>query len=93
MSEPEHKKFAGLQFDRTISLGHILTTVTIIGGLIVAYASYRESHRDHESRLLILERQYNNIVDQMKTMWEIKENVAVIKDRIERVNPPTFQSR
>lgn len=82
----EPKKLSGFQFDKTVSLGHLLTTITIIGGLVIAYASYRESHRDHESRIMVLERQYNSIADQMKTMWEIKENVAVIKDRIERTN-------
>ena len=87
MTDSEQMKLSGLQFDKTISLGHLLTTITIIGGIVVAYASYRESHRDHEGRLLALERQYTSIADQMKTMWEIKENVAVIKDRIERTSP------
>ena len=87
------KKGKGLQFDATISLGHVLTIATMVCALVVAYATYRESFRDHENRITMLERQYVVFTDQMKTIGSIREDVAVIKDRTERIPAAAVPSR
>lgn len=69
----------GLQFDKTINLGHVLTIITLIAAFTGAYTAYQVTITNHEDRITRLENQTNNI-------WSIKQDVAVIKDRIERLS-------
>lgn len=77
-----------LHFDRTISVGHIITVLTLISAFVGAYAAYKVTITDHESRLIRLEtmvlQQINSNEAQNNSLWSIKQDVAVIKDRIER---------
>lgn len=78
----------GLRFDNTINLGHILTIGAILMGMALAYTTYALTVSDHDSRLRYLEtvmktqQVYN--VDTNSALWTIKQDVAVIRDRLER---------
>lgn len=83
--EERSPKEGSLRFDRTISLGHLLTIATMIMGLTAAYSTYQVTVNDHESRIKFLERQLTITSDQMAIVWSIQRDVAVIKDRLERL--------
>lgn len=86
--EPGPEKAVGLRFDKTVSLGHVLTAASMLTGIAVAYTTYMVTITDHERRIELLEKQLSVTIQQMNTMWSIKQDVAVIKDRLERGQVP-----
>lgn len=86
--EERPSKEGSLHFDRTVSLGHVLTIVALMSSLVGAYVAYKVTISNHEDRISRLEtlmlQQLNTNQDQVNSLWSIKQDVAVIKDRIER---------
>lgn len=84
----EGRRMPEIKFDGTVNLGHILTIGTLVSMMAVAYATYKVSMNDHDSRLTFLENQmksqdaYN--VSTSSTLYSIKQDVAIIKDRLEK---------
>lgn len=78
----------GVSFDRTISLGHVLTIMSIVGATIGGYVTYRLTIAEHDVRLRNLEQQMQHQMDvygSLNTMmYNIRQDVAVIRDRLER---------
>lgn len=78
----------GVSFDRTISLGHVLTIMSIVFATIGGYVTYRLTIAEHEARLQNLEQQMAHQVlsdsDLRVMMYNIRQDVAVIRDRVER---------
>lgn len=78
----------GIAFDRTVSLGHILTIMSIIGATIGGYVTYRLTIAEHDVRLRTLEaqmlHQINSNSELNVMMYNIRQDVAIIRDRIER---------
>jgi len=84
------------RFDATINLGHVLTIAALLGTLAIAYATYKVTISALESRLAYLETyRINNMEAQIKlqqgyntemsnAIYIIKQDVAVIRDRLER---------
>lgn len=76
------------KFDWTVNFGHILTLIVLGATGITAFATYRVTVADHDVRLKFLEAQYqqqnnlNNILT--TTMNKLLQDVAVVRDRMER---------
>ena len=88
MSVPELEK-PQMQFDAKISLGNVLTLLTLVGGFIASYYAMKASIANHEWRLLALEDrvrvQWNTSANISNDINSIKQDVAIIRDRMERV--------
>jgi hypothetical protein len=78
----------GISFDRTVSLGHVLTIMSILAATIGGYVTYRLTIAEHEARLVSLETQMRTqgaaYTELQVMMWNIRQDVAVIRDRLER---------
>ena len=78
----------GLRFDKTISLGHVLSIMTMMAGIGAAYAAYQVTIGNIEMRIQFLEAQsksqMSTNIDLVSSMYNIQRDVAVIKDRLER---------
>jgi hypothetical protein len=84
------------RFDSTINLGHVLTIVTLLGTLAIAYSTYKVTISSLDSRLAYLETyrvtnleandktRASQLVDMSNALYSIKSDVAIIRDRIER---------
>ena len=76
------------KFDATISLGHILTAVSMIFTVVAAYFVLDSRVKLQEDRIIRVEQDLNaQKVLNVKTtdvLSEIKTGVAVIQDRLER---------
>lgn len=95
---PDRRK---MQFQKTISLGNILTIVAIVGGLITVYSQFkadiavmqanlmqqREVDRQHEMALALLR---TEIRDDIK---DIKGDQRRISDTIERLTTASNQGK
>ena len=77
-----------LRFDRTLNLGHVLTIFTLLGTMGIAYATYSVTVAGHDLRLRFLEAQVSTLtnlnVELKAALASIKQDVAVIRDRLER---------
>lgn len=77
-----------MKFDRTINLGHILILVGIIASAFSGYMTIRLTVDNHELRIESIERsisaQETINKNLTKLLWDIKRDVAVIKDRSDR---------
>src|SRR5262245_41288823 len=66
----------GLQFDRTVSLGHVLTMATMAVGMMFGYSAYKETVVNHEMRLKYLETQIQAQVQSHNDLSARMSNVA-----------------
>jgi hypothetical protein len=81
-----------VNFDLSINLGHVLTIATLLGTMGVAYATYSVTVHSHDLRLRFVESQVQSLVNTNKelttTMYTLRQDVAIIRDRIENRLPP-----
>lgn len=84
----EGRGMSGIKFDGTVNLGHLLTIATLISMMVAAYATYKVTINSHDTRLGMLEAQmksqegYN--LSTSTALYSIKQDVAIIKDRLEK---------
>lgn len=77
-----------VSFDKRISLGNVLTVGAFLLAIVGNYVTYRVTISEHENRIAALELQLarqsttNNELSTM--MYNIRQDVAVIRDRLER---------
>lgn len=83
------------KFDGTFNLGHILTIVTMIGGLALMWANGRVSQADHEIRIVSLERSQvemrTSIVKMAETADQAMRNqdkISIALDYLVKERPP-----
>lgn len=78
----------GISFEKSISVGHILTILSIVSAAVSLFVTYRVTITEHEGRLRTLEIQVQTQTatnSQLSTMmYNIRQDVAVIRDRLER---------
>lgn len=86
--EGRPKEENGLRFDKSVSLGHVLTMAVMISGILTAYVTYKVTISDHASRIERLEKLMEMDVqssnNQTRAIYDIQREVAIIKDRLER---------
>ena len=74
-----------VRFDASINFGHILTIISIVGSVFVAYMNIVRTVDGHELRLVILEKQFDNSEEfqrqLLSTLTEIREDIATLKER------------
>ena len=89
MSGLEGQVLQHFKFDKTISIGHVLMIATMLVAIGTAYATYRVTVTEFDHRIIYLEnyaKSQTNINDSLTTnLNSISRDVAVIKDRVERV--------
>jgi Tfp pilus assembly protein PilN len=77
-----------ISFDKRISLGNVLTLLSLLGILAGSYVTYRVTISEHETRIQALElsmqRQSSANSELSTMMYNIRQDVAVIRDRLER---------
>lgn len=75
----------GVKFDGTITLGHILQAVVILGAVSAAYVSLRTTDENHDGRLKAVEQRLDrdSSVQQqiLNTLATIREDIATLKER------------
>lgn len=81
----------GISFDLSINLGHVLTIATLLCTLAVAYATYLVTVNSLDMRLRYVETHIQNIAsvnyELTTAMHTLRQDVAIIRDRIERDRP------
>lgn len=84
MTHP-HSRRIGLQFDPTINAGHILTTASLLVGLII-WGARLEARVDRETELRqVFELQYQrDRMSEGKSADEIKAALRRIEDKLDR---------
>ncbi len=79
---------AGVKFDKTITLGNVILMVGMAGSVVAFFTSTKISLAEHEIRLTRLERITDGLIQSDYTtsvnIGAIKQDVAVIRDRVER---------
>lgn len=73
------------RFDPTISLGHILTTLSLLLALFAAYSNLLRTTDNHQIRLEAIEKKGDRdvVIQQqiLNTLSQIQQDMAVIKSR------------
>jgi hypothetical protein len=79
----------GVEFSRTVSLGHILTIASFILSAVLAYGAIQSDLNEHRWRIQSLERSTTELIATYRQVTEslakIKEDLAVVRERVERV--------
>lgn len=80
-----------VRFDGTINAGHVLTILSIVGSVFVAYMNLVRTMDEHELRITSVEKQIEGadafqrrVLD---TLTIIREDIATLKER-SKVSPP-----
>ncbi len=74
-----------VRFDASINFGHILTILSIVGSVFVAYMNIVRTVDGHELRLVTVEKQLDNSEafqrQLLTTLTAIREDIATLKER------------
>jgi len=74
-----------VRFDASINFGHILTILSIVGSVFVAYMNIVRTVDSHELRLATVEKQVDNTEafqrQLLSTLSAIREDIATLKER------------
>lgn len=80
-----------VRFDASINFGHILTILSIIGSVFVAYMNIVRTVDEHELRIATVEKQVDTTEafqrQLLSTLTQIREDIATLKER-SKVTPP-----
>lgn len=86
MPEPQERNV--LKFDWTMNLGHLMMILTMVLAAVAAYATARVTLSEHEARISALEIGISSVrttsSDLTATLYTIRQDVAVIRDRMDR---------
>lgn len=73
------------RFDMTLNLGHVLTVLSIIGSVFVAYMNIVRTVDNHELRIEAVEKQLDTTTafqsQVLSTLSTIREDIATLKER------------
>lgn len=72
------------RFDSTVTLGHVLTILSILVGGMTAYTGVVARVVAGEIRITQLESQQKDLIQAMKDLAAVQRDVAVIRDRLDR---------
>ncbi len=75
-----------MQFQKTISLGNVLTIVSIVGGLLTVYSQFKADIAVMQVNLLQqreVDRQHEQMIQQLRT--EIRDDIKDIKNDQQRI--------
>ena len=85
----EEPRKRGITFNLSINLGHLLTIGTLLITMGAAYSTYAVTVHSHDMRLRFLEAQVQSLVhvnnELTANMYTLRQDVAVIRDRVERM--------
>lgn len=74
-----------VRFDGTVNAGHILTILSIVGSVFVAYMNIVRTVDEHELRLATVEKQVDTSEafqrQLLTTLTAIREDIATLKER------------
>lgn len=74
-----------VRFDGTINAGHVLTILSIVGSVFVAYMNIVRTMDEHELRLTTVEKQVDSSEafqrQLLATLSLIREDIATLKER------------
>ncbi|MGB3899416.1 MAG: hypothetical protein WA973_12755 [Mesorhizobium sp.] len=74
-----------VRFDGTINAGHVLTILSIVGSVFIAYMNIVRTMDEHELRLTTVEKQVDNSEafqrQLLATLGLIREDIATLKER------------
>jgi hypothetical protein len=81
-----------MRFDLTINLGHVVVLGTLIASVITTWSSYYTSITNSEIRITRLEKAIEthvaNSQDLSENISSLKQDIAILRYRIERVDRP-----
>ena len=87
MSVPQVER-SEMHIDKTINIGQILTAATMLIAALSAYFSVKGDLRSQEERIVRLENQMGdqgaNQRNMAESLSDIRRDIAVIRDRMER---------
>jgi hypothetical protein len=72
-------------FDFSLNLGHVLTIISIVGSVFVAYMTIVREVDNHELRIKTIEKQIDSTStfqsQVLSTLGTIREDIATLKER------------
>jgi hypothetical protein len=72
-------------FDFSLNLGHVLTILSIVGSVFVAYSTLVREVDNHELRIKTIEKQIDTTStfqsQVLSTLGTIREDIATLKER------------
>lgn len=78
----------GIEFTRTISLGHIITIASFLLSAGVAYGAIQSDLNEHKWRIQALERATTELAASAQrtseAVWKIREDISAMRERLER---------
>lgn len=85
------------KFDTTISVGHILIFLGLMGSLTAAYVAVEVALAQHQQRLDVIETQLSTYRmesrEMIMTLSNIRTDIAVIRQRLEFAEGEVLQLR
>lgn len=76
---------AGVKFDNTVTTGHVLQIIVILGAVATAYIALRTTDVDHEARLKSVEQRMESDLGVQRQILNnlatIREDIATLKER------------
>ena len=82
------KPMHGIEFSRTISLGHVITIVTFLLSAGVAYGAIQSDINEHKWRIQTLERATVELTKSTQrtseAVWKIREDISAMRERLDR---------
>lgn len=93
-----------MQINPEVNVGHLLIVVSMLGSGIAAYVAAKVELTSHASRIdviektlegqsRLLERQSTRAEDMNNNVWGIKQDMAIIRQKVEMFSATQQQSR